>query len=164
MQDLPRGFTDFQEKVKHAQLLERLCRETGRKVERPPSAMRQLSMASLRGLPVVGTHNDQARALAGVGPTDPWKRQRERDYATRSGANGTCHLSHDQILAKSGGCCYLCGDELDIQTMQIEHVIPLALGGTHTDENVAAACGSCNARKGARIVSFIVTGRKAVYV
>lgn len=36
--------------------------------------------------------------------------------------------------------------------MNIEHVIPLSKGGSHTKENVVPACGSCNSKKGTRPV------------
>lgn len=132
-----------------------------------PSGRRQRTRRdpkAMTGIPVVSATNDAIpRAIAGIGPTDPWKRQRERDYATRSGANSTCTLSVGQILRKSQNECYLCRTPLEPTTMQADHIIPLALGGTHTDENVAAACRRCNSRKGKRIVSFAIATRRPVY-
>jgi 5-methylcytosine-specific restriction endonuclease McrA len=129
------------------------------------SSFDQRDEASLRGIPVVGGRRDALpRSLAGIGQTDPWKGQRERDYKTRSGSNSTCTLSLHQILRKSNGCCYLCGSTLTVRTLRVEHVIPLNHGGTHTDENVAAACTPCNSRKGVKFVAFMVATRKPVYL
>lgn len=33
---------------------------------------------------------------------------------------------------------------------ELEHIIPIAMGGTHTWDNVACACRLCNQAKGAR--------------
>lgn len=151
--------------AQNAELLVQLARETPDHIPigRPRSAMEQRSDATLRGIPVVGTKGDRARALAGVGPTDPWKRQQERDYATRSGQPGSCTLSHTQILALSDGRCYLCRIPLTMLTMYVDHIIPLSIDGTHTDHNVGAACLTCNSRKGAKIVSFTIRTRKPIY-
>lgn len=35
------------------------------------------------------------------------------------------------------------------QQIEIDHIVPLARGGTHTPENLAPACRSCNRSKGA---------------
>lgn len=39
--------------------------------------------------------------------------------------------------------CYMCGDDFE----EVEHVIPLALGGPDSDENTLPACGVCNRAK-----------------
>jgi hypothetical protein len=122
------------------------------------------SPEAMRGFPIVGTKGQLARAAAGIGPTDPWRRQRERDYRIRSGQEPAATLSPDQILAKSDHLCYLCGISLTPVTMRTEHIIPLALGGSHTDSNIAAACTPCNSRKGTRFVAFMVASRKPIYL
>ena len=53
--------------------------------------------------------------------------------------------------------CKLCGirtpkakrGTIDADAPELDHVIPLALGGTHTWGNVQCACRACNGRKGA---------------
>lgn len=44
--------------------------------------------------------------------------------------------------------CATCGTDFDLQ---YDHVIPVALGGATTVENLQLLCGSCNRRKGAAI-------------
>lgn len=51
-----------------------------------------------------------------------------------------------EVLAKSGGRCYLCDHALDVE-FEVEHVIPLCLGGTDDLDNVFAACHDCNKDK-----------------
>lgn len=43
--------------------------------------------------------------------------------------------------------CYLCGKLILLGQRTVDHVNPLAMNGTHTLDNLAPACGPCNARK-----------------
>jgi hypothetical protein len=52
------------------------------------------------------------------------------------------------VFARDGGACQQCGESFDIQ---YDHVIPLAMGGSSTIENLQLLCGSCNRRKGATL-------------
>jgi 5-methylcytosine-specific restriction endonuclease McrA len=56
-----------------------------------------------------------------------------------------------QVFESSGGVCYLCGEVLTFEAFHIDHVIPIARGGSHTFDNLKAAHPSCNVRKGARL-------------
>ena len=63
-------------------------------------------------------------------------------------AAGQC--SREQWIAKCflwGWRCYLCSASLTPQTVQVEHRIPLAKGGTNWPANLAPACGRCNMSK-----------------
>lgn len=55
--------------------------------------------------------------------------------------------------------CHLCGEKIDRRrrcpdwrAATVDHIVPLAQGGTHTWENVAPAHLKCNLDKGARHV------------
>ena len=70
----------------------------------------------------------------------------------------------DDVIARDNGICYICGcktSKSDYGYVKgwytvgatyptIDHVKPLARGGTHTWDNVRLACHQCNATKGAR--------------
>ena len=43
-----------------------------------------------------------------------------------------------------------------VEAPQIEHMIPLAGGGTHTPDNVVPACAACNGRKGTKSIFAMV--------
>lgn len=63
------------------------------------------------------------------------------------GAPGSC--SREQLTARwdyFGGRCWMCGCE----ATAIDHVIPLARGGSNWPANLRPACRSCNSAKGAR--------------
>jgi len=53
-------------------------------------------------------------------------------------------ITRRSVFARDGHRCQYCG----VQAENIDHVIPRSRGGTHTWENVVAACRRCNAAKG----------------
>ncbi len=69
--------------------------------------------------------------------------------ARRLGAAGTATARQlaDRI-AMFGGKCWMCGKSADT----IDHVIPIAKGGTHWPANLRPACGPCNYGKQDRII------------
>ena len=57
-----------------------------------------------------------------------------------------------RILQRDGFCCFYCG--MDANT--IDHIIPVAKGGTDEDGNLVAACKRCNYSKKDRMpVDFL---------
>ena len=50
------------------------------------------------------------------------------------------------VFERDGGRCVECGSNFDLQ---YDHVLPLALGGANTLENLQLLCGPCNREKGA---------------
>lgn len=50
------------------------------------------------------------------------------------------------VFERDGGRCRQCGSNFDIQ---YDHVIPVALGGATTVDNLQILCGECNRDKGA---------------
>ena len=48
----------------------------------------------------------------------------------------------------ASGLCYYCGKKFPIKELTLDHIVPLARGGTTTPGNVVAACRSCNKDKG----------------
>lgn len=64
------------------------------------------------------------------------------------------------IFERDGWCCYICrrktprglrGTTLPTAP-ELDHIVPLAKGGTHTPDNVACCCRACNAAKGDTLV------------
>ena len=52
------------------------------------------------------------------------------------------------VWQRDGGACADCGSRFDLQ---YDHVIPVALGGASTLENLQVLCARCNQRKGAAL-------------
>ncbi len=59
-------------------------------------------------------------------------------------------LSRRTVLARDMYTCQYCGSQPGRQELTVDHVIPRSRGGKTIWENVVAACGSCNRRKGDR--------------
>lgn len=74
------------------------------------------------------------------------KKQRRRASVKTSTANAPTAKQLKALLALP---CYYCGDP----SAHIDHYIPLARGGTHTLDNLRAACAPCNFSKGAKLPS-----------
>lgn len=78
-------------------------------------------------------------------------RERKAAYQRPRSANLSAAQWTDADVAQvrtllEGECAY-CGAN---GKLTLDHVIPLARGGSHRLENLVAACKSCNSRKGAR--------------
>lgn len=58
-------------------------------------------------------------------------------------------LSRKAVLARDDWTCQYCGERKP--GMTIDHVIPRSRGGLSVWENIVAACGGCNRRKGDRL-------------
>lgn len=52
-----------------------------------------------------------------------------------------------EVLRRDGFRCRYCGATPEDGALQVDHVIPEALGGTNEPSNLAAACGPCNSGK-----------------
>jgi 5-methylcytosine-specific restriction endonuclease McrA len=77
------------------------------------------------------------------------KGQRLRRSLRKIKNGGTCSI--DQWIARCelyGYCCGYCGSST-ARRLEIDHIIPIAKGGTGWASNLVPACRSCNARKNA---------------
>jgi hypothetical protein len=52
------------------------------------------------------------------------------------------------VFERDGGRCVECGSAFELQ---YDHVIPVALGGAGSPENIQLLCADCNRRKGAAL-------------
>lgn len=56
------------------------------------------------------------------------------------------------VLERADGVCGVCGEDVDPASFDIDHIVPLSLGGLHNYENTQPAHPICNRRKGAQIL------------
>ena len=54
------------------------------------------------------------------------------------------------VFLRDGFACQYCGAPGTSQDLTFDHVIPRSRGGRTTWQNIVAACGPCNLRKGGR--------------
>jgi 5-methylcytosine-specific restriction endonuclease McrA len=85
------------------------------------------------------------------------RRRREADTRRRRRAERVASVvvdvSLDDILARDGSRCHICGIETYIDDRTLDHVVPLTLGGEHTPDNCRIAHRVCNSRKGKKLLS-----------
>ena len=77
-------------------------------------------------------------------------RRYDSEKRARKRTTRVAPFTRDDILARDGNACYLCGIILAEGEITLEHVIPLARGGSHTPDNVRVACKRCNFSKGTK--------------
>ncbi|HWN09704.1 MAG TPA: HNH endonuclease signature motif containing protein [Pyrinomonadaceae bacterium] len=58
------------------------------------------------------------------------------------------------LYTLQSGCCGLTGESLDVAPWDVDHVIPIAMGGNNSLVNLQAARHASNVSKGARIEDF----------
>lgn len=56
-----------------------------------------------------------------------------------------------EMVLRFGGRCVCCGQRGELSP---DHVVALAVGGSHVMENIQPLCKQCNERKGARVMDF----------
>lgn len=59
------------------------------------------------------------------------------------------------IYQRDKGLCGICNKPVAVESMTLDHVIPLARGGCHVSSNLQTAHRSCNSRKGAKLLPDI---------
>lgn len=81
---------------------------------------------------------------------------RDRRRALKRGAF-VANVSPSKVFEMDGYRCHLCGKKVDMtkkvphpRAATVDHVIPLALAGTHEPANCRTACFRCNSTKGHR--------------
>lgn len=50
-------------------------------------------------------------------------------------------------LKTSSGICYFCGGKFSPKELTMDHLVPLAKGGTSSKSNLVPACKECNTKK-----------------
>jgi 5-methylcytosine-specific restriction endonuclease McrA len=108
-----------------------------------PSCYRQASRDRLNDLHRRWSHAhpDQIRL---------WTRQQQA--ARRAAIRADGFVSYRIVLERHGLTCHLCSEEIRLQDLHFDHVIPLSRGGVHTAGNIRPAHSGCNLRKGTKLV------------
>lgn len=58
-----------------------------------------------------------------------------------------------EVFKRDGFCCVYCGAHPPAVILHIDHIHPVAEGGTNDLDNLITACAPCNLGKGARLLS-----------
>lgn len=57
------------------------------------------------------------------------------------------------ILSRDGFRCVCCGKGPDEERLEVDHIVPVSLGGTNDPQNLQTLCCSCNQGKSNKITS-----------
>lgn len=75
---------------------------------------------------------------------------RERARTARKRSQFVERVDRFRLWLLGAGCCGICGQHVDVETMHVDHIVPIARGGEHSYTNTQAAHPSCNRVKGVR--------------
>lgn len=70
--------------------------------------------------------------------------------ARQRGAPRVEKIDRAAIIARDQSICHLCGLVVPPEEMSLDHLIPLARGGSHTPDNLAVAHLLCNKKRGTK--------------
>lgn len=95
-------------------------------------------------------YTDAQRADYALNP-EKYRTVERKRRAQMRGCSGT-HTAADlaEILAAQGHRCAYCCADLRRKAKHVDHIQPLALGGSNGRRNLQIACASCNQSKSAR--------------
>lgn len=72
--------------------------------------------------------------------------KKKRDALLRGAKSGE-RITHEEVAARDGWRCHICGARVTRKTWSLDHLIPVADGGPHSRANVALAHAICNKRR-----------------
>ncbi len=73
--------------------------------------------------------------------TDPARVKREREKAQK------LRKTQWWLNALNRGVCHYCEQKFLAKELTMDHIVPIARGGTSTQGNIVAACKACNRNK-----------------
>jgi 5-methylcytosine-specific restriction protein A len=73
--------------------------------------------------------------------TDPKRMKREREKAQK------LRKSQWWLNLLNQGLCHYCGRKFEGRELTMDHIVPLARGGTSTEGNIVPCCRECNRDK-----------------
>lgn len=91
-----------------------------------------------------------ARECYARNPENAKRLARERRAKIKAMQQGLSRGLTTRLIVKQLGQCAICKCDLAVSGYHLDHIIPLAKGGVHKDENIQLLCPTCNHSKGAR--------------
>lgn len=90
----------------------------------------------------------QSRAWAKANPEARRLMQHKRRVSKKGGEVSPDIYQRLRVLQK--GACAVCRAKLAVTSEHLDHIMPLALGGLHADNNLQLLCPPCNLSKNAK--------------
>lgn len=86
-----------------------------------------------------------------------WRKRNPEKWALRNRENqrrrrGEKPVNYSAIIERDGMVCHICTGQIEgLSDLHMDHVIPLARGGAHHEDNIRPAHALCNLRKSDKI-------------
>lgn len=80
-----------------------------------------------------------------------WQTRRARQAGSYIGP-----IDYNKIMLDAQGLCGICHSFLGDSPIHFDHIIPIARGGTHTQDNIQVSHPSCNHRKGMKLPEELI--------
>lgn len=74
-------------------------------------------------------------------------------WSERNGSSSSWRKVRRMVLVRDGRVCQMKGPRCTGVATTVDHVVPLALGGSDHPSNLRAACAACNTSSGAGLSS-----------
>jgi len=93
-------------------------------------------------------HNARIRRWIENNPARNRDNNRRKDHRKRDVYGVIPKDIHERLFAEQMGICICCGDRLG-DDYHLDHIMPIALGGTNDERNLQLLRAECNIKKGA---------------
>jgi 5-methylcytosine-specific restriction endonuclease McrA len=77
----------------------------------------------------------------------------QRNHTRRTITNDGDDIKRSLLWERDMGICHICNEAADRNYWHLDHIIPIARGGTHTWDNVAVSHPACNLSKVAKLAA-----------
>ena len=86
----------------------------------------------------------------------------DHTFNRRRGTRTKNKVRRQEIIARDGSRCYLCGKSLSTSEVELDHLIPVLMGGDTDPSNLATACRPCNRSRGASLTITQILKRNEI--
>lgn len=83
---------------------------------------------------------------------DVWRRNNALRRARKRGAEVLGRVDFEDVLARDGHQCWICGKRVKPEDLSFDHAVPLSKGGEHSVRNLRVAHQFCNYSKHDKLV------------
>jgi CRISPR/Cas system Type II protein with McrA/HNH and RuvC-like nuclease domain len=94
-------------------------------------------------------HNERRNRWLNSSPAKKRDINRQKDHKKRMAPGKISKGINERLFAEQMGVCTCCGDMLG-NNYHLDHIMPIALGGTNEDQNLQLLRAECNMKKGAK--------------
>jgi 5-methylcytosine-specific restriction endonuclease McrA len=112
-----------------------------------PEAVREIHRRWAAANPEAVAENDRRKREQNP---DLYRKIGRKKQATRRARVARAYFEDvdpGKIWVEDGGLCHLCGGQADSANWHLDHIIPLAMSGAHSRQNVAVSHPRCNQSK-----------------